>query len=70
MVHYFEDRREWGLFTMISSLHDHLRSDLEKFGSIQFLDAAFHGHPNIVLKKAYSRTCKRRTTRMGGKASA
>lgn len=53
-----------GLYTLKYHLLDHLVEDLERFGSISFMDAGPFEHFNVVIKQSYRMTSRRLTTRM------
>lgn len=65
-----EDRFEWGLFTIIFHLLDHLCHDFEEFCSLEILDVPPYEHFHVLLKRAYRRTFMRRATRMQDTVSA
>lgn len=70
IVLLIEDHCEWGLASMKLSILYHLRDDLEKIRSKQFLDAAPCEHFNGILKRAYHIACKKRAGRTQVTASA
>lgn len=70
MAHLFENHCESGLYTMKFHLLDPICGSLERFCSIQFLDAALHEHFNIVLETLYRTTFMMRETVVQEMASA
>lgn len=66
MVRSFKDHGECELFTIKFYIFDHLFDDLERFRSIQLLDAAPYEHLIVTLNRAYRKSSETRATTMRG----